>query len=80
MVDKSKVLQIAQRKIANQGFVDYNDFIELRPKDKAGGHWLQEVKKILLDAGYKCHEARHKRDWRGTCSYRESRTHFHKNQ
>ena len=46
MVDKSKVLQIAQRKIANQGFVDYNDFIELRPKDKAGGHWLQEVKKF----------------------------------
>ncbi len=77
MIDRSRVLQIAQRNAASQGYVDYKDFIALRPQDEPGGHWLRPVKKILLDEGYTCHEARFKSKWWGICSYTQGRTHFH---
>jgi hypothetical protein len=77
MVNKERILQIAQKAKSSKGFFDYRDFIELRPIDEPGGHWLRPIKKLLLDAGFQCHEIRFRAKWWGKCGYRENRTHFH---
>jgi hypothetical protein len=76
-VNKDRVLEIAHKARSLKGFCDYRDFMELRPIDEPGGHYLRKIKAVLLDAGFKCHEMRCRARWWGKCGYRESRTHFH---
>jgi hypothetical protein len=78
MIDKQEVLQIAQNNVSAKGYVDYRDFLGLRPVNEPGGQWLHQVKKFLLDSGFKCHEIRYRDRWWGKCSYRDNRTHFHR--
>jgi len=76
MGDKTKVLEIAELKCRESGAVDFKDFDELR--EGTGGFYLFQIKNILLDNGYECHEKRHIDEWWNLCSYQKRRTHFHR--
>jgi len=78
MVDKARVLEIAKRKTMLSGYVDYKDFIELRPLDDVTSFWLKPIKTSLLENGYQCHEKNHNDQWWGKCGYTKKRTHFHR--
>lgn len=62
----------------------YNDFRGLRPPNQAGGYYLFRVKRVLLQNGYVCHEARNVGRWGCNFARRWARdlggnkTHFHK--
>jgi len=75
MVDKDKVIRIAVSK--HNIPVTYDHFYKLRPKGKAGGHYLREIKRILISSGYVCHQRGQKQRW-GHCGYEVPRTHFHR--
>lgn len=73
---QQKVLQIAAMRLRTDGYLVYNNFLEFRPLDEAGSQWLRPIKKVLLESGYRVHEARYRADW-GRCGYPGGRTHFH---
>jgi hypothetical protein len=72
---KNTVLRIA----AEQGDMPifYRHFEPLRRPGQVGGHWLHNVKKILIESGFVVHE-RDKRPAWDNCNSKTSYTHFHR--
>lgn len=83
-MDTERVRETAERNVAAWGYVIFRDFTEPSPIGK-GGFPLFRLKRILLEAGYVCHEHRNSHEWWSKCSYPGSRgdcrnhryTHFH---
>ena len=75
--NEQRILEIAADHVEKDGYVAYDDFIELKPVDQIGSMHLFPVKLCLIKRGYSVHEARNRAEWSG-CGYPGRKTHFHR--